>query len=226
MSTTVRSAITFLMGSAVFIVLPLVAWGVTDIGGFLQDPARLGFVLLVLVLNAFAAIRIPEIGKARPAEKTTVRRQHAAVILLQVLSIANVMVGPFCDRREIAVIGQSEVLRIAGLCLYLLGFLTMHTAEARLGKHFTMEVSVLEGQSLVTDGPFRLIRHPRYLGIMTFSLGIALLFRSWPGLLCTAATMLVLFWRIRDEEAFMLREFGAAWEDYTRRSRRLIPYLF
>ncbi len=226
MTRSVRSVLTFLIGCAIFIALPLVAWGSSDIPGFLEHPARLSYILLVLILNAFASIRIPEIGKERPAAKTTVRRQHLAVVLLQLLSIAAIVAGPFCDRRNIAVMGDMEILRVVGLCLYVLGFLLMHFAEARLGKHFTMEVSVHAGQTLVTDGPYRLIRHPRYLGIMIFSLGLSLVFRSWIALFCTAATKLVLLWRIHDEEEFMQREFGTEWEAYTRTSRRLVPGVF
>ncbi len=221
-----RSAITFLMGWAIFVALPILSWGMFDILGFLEHPARLSFLLLVLLLNAYAAARIPEIGKTRPVEKTTVRRQHLAIVLLQVFSIAIVTVGPFCDRRDLAVMGDADVVRVAGLFLYILGFLMMHLAESRLGKQFTLEVAVHEDHRLVTDGLYRRIRHPRYLGIMIFSLGMSLVFRSWLGLVFTAATACTLLWRIRDEEKLMHLEFGAEWEEYTRGSWRLVPLVF
>jgi protein-S-isoprenylcysteine O-methyltransferase Ste14 len=40
------------------------------------------------------------------------------------------------------------------------------------------------------------------------------------------AMCLVLAWRIRAEEALLRREFGAEWEAYTRRSQRLVPFVF
>ncbi len=223
MSRPLRSAVTFLMGCSIYLGLPVVAWGILDILGFLEHPARLSYVVLVLILNAFAAIRIPEIGKDRPAEQTTLRKQHRAVVLLQILSVAIVLAGPYCDRRDIAVMGDVDSLRAAGLCLYVAGFLLMHFAEAQLGKQFTMEVSIHQGHTLVTDGPYRYIRHPRYLGIMIFSLGLSFVFRSWLGLLCTALTILVLLWRIRDEDELMHREFGNEWEAYAHRTARLVP---
>ncbi len=226
MSRPLRSTVTFLMGCSIYVALPLIAWGVLDIPGFLEHPARLSYLILAIILNAFAAIRIPEIGKERPPEETTLRKQHRTVVLLEVLSIANIMIGPYCDRRDIAVTGDADSLRAAGLALYILGFLLMHFSEARLGKQFTMEVSIQHEHTLVTDGPYRHIRHPRYLGIMIFSLGLALVFRSWPGLLCAAATIPVLLWRIGDEEELLHREFGTGWEDYARRTARLIPRIF
>jgi hypothetical protein len=109
MSSALRSGITFVMGSAIFVGLPLLGWGVTDIPGFLGHPVRIAYVVLVLLLNGFAAIRIPEIGKGRGEQKVTVPRQHVAVVLLQVLSISVVLLAPFCDRREIVVVTSSDL---------------------------------------------------------------------------------------------------------------------
>ena len=221
----IRVFITFLIGCTLFVGIPLLAWGPADVSGFAADPARRGYVALVLILNAVAAYRIPEVGKAAMLPTTTVRRQHLAVVLLGALCVGIVMVAPYCDRRRLALIGGPTV-RYVGLAMYLAGFLAMHVAEAHLGRLFSVEVSLQPGHALVTDGPYRFIRHPRYLGILVFSAGIALAFRSALGLALAAATLLVLLWRIRDEEALMRREFGPAWEVYRRRSWRLVPLIF
>jgi protein-S-isoprenylcysteine O-methyltransferase Ste14 len=102
----------------------------------------------------------------------------------------------------------------------------MHIAEASLGKQFSVEVAIQTGHSLVTDGLYRYLRHPRYLGIIVFMAGIALAFRSWLALALDGAIVLVLIWRIRDEEALMSREFGSVWEAYVERTWRLLPFLF
>ena len=226
MNYPIRSALTFLVGCLFFIALPGIAWGLGDIQGLLAHQARLGFFILIFVLSAFAAIRIPEIGKQRSAPKKTVPHQHLAVVLLQLFSIAIMVIGPYCDRRNIAAIGGGEALRYLGLGMYLLGFLTMHYAEAYLGRLFSVEVSIQEGHTLVTDGPYRHLRHPRYLGITVFSFGLALIFRSWLSMALAMLTTLVLLWRIRDEEALMHDEFGSEWEVYARKSWRLIPFIY
>ncbi len=226
MSKLPRIALTFLMGCIIFLVIPILAWGVTDFRGFLDNPARAGYVVLVLVMNAFAAWRIPEVGKTREAPVVSVRRQHLVVNLLQVLSISIVVVGPLCDRHDIAVLADEEILRWIGLGLYAAGFLAMHFSEAQLGKHFSLEVAVHHDHRLVTNGLYRHLRHPRYLGIIIFSTGISLLFRSWIGLLLSGLTVPVLLWRIHDEEALMHQQFGSDWEAYCRGSWRLVPFLF
>ncbi|MCL4876976.1 MAG: hypothetical protein KJ064_09970 [Anaerolineae bacterium] len=80
--------------------------------------------------------------------------------------------------------------------------------------------------ALVTDGPYRFLRHPRYLGIIMFNLGIALVYRSWMAMILVAALTLVLLWRIHDEESLMHQEFGADWDVYARKSWHLIPFVY
>ncbi len=78
----------------------------------------------------------------------------------------------------------------------------------------------------MTEGVYRYLRHPRYLGIVVFTLGFALVFRSGVGLALVPAETFVLLWRIGDEEALLRSEFGPAWDAYAERSWRLVPFVF
>ncbi len=178
------------------------------------------------MLNAFAAIRIPEIGKPRREEQRTARRQRLAALFLQVVPLAIVAWGLFADRRSIAVLGDAAALRWAGVLLYAAGFLAMHWPHAHLGRLLSVQVAIQPEHRLVTDGPYRFLRHPRYAGILLFLSGFALLYRSWPALCLVVLALLVLLWRIADEEALMREQFGAEWDDYARRTPRLVPGLY
>jgi protein-S-isoprenylcysteine O-methyltransferase Ste14 len=226
MSTPLRIVLTLLVGIVVFVGLPLLGWGLGDVRGFVDDPVRLSYIVLTFALCTFAAIQIPAIGRPRPQGRKTVHRQHHAIALMQALSFAIVLVGPYCDRRNLAVLGPAEVVRYLGLTTFALGFLMMHWIQAHLGKQFSLEVTVQENHRLVTDGPYRYLRHPRYLGIMVFAIGLALLFRSGVALLLAAAMTAVLLWRIHDEEALLSQEFGEEWQAYVRKSWRLIPHIY
>lgn len=221
-----RAGLTFLIGAALFAGLPLTAWGWSAWRGFLADPARAAYLALALLLNLVISCRMPEVGKARERAKTTVARQRWAVVALQLLALSLVLVPPFCDRRALAVLPGAEGLRFAGLALYVGGLLLMHWTQAHLGRQFSVQVAIQDGHRLVTDGPYRRVRHPRYLGILLFSSGLALVFRSALGLAAAVATAAVLLWRIRDEEALMSAEFGPEWEAYARRTRRLLPWVW
>jgi protein-S-isoprenylcysteine O-methyltransferase Ste14 len=225
-STVLRSALKACIGIAIFAGLPLVGWGIMDAQGFVGHPARLGYVVLVVLLQVLVVVKMPEVGRNRGAGNKVVRRQQLAVLLLQVLSLMILFAAPYADRRDIAVIGGVEIVRYLGLVLSALGFVAMNWAEASLGKQFSVQVTIQEDHKLVTDGPYRYLRHPRYLGIMAFNVGISLVYRSWLTLILVAALTLVLLWRIHDEEAFMHQEFGTDWEAYSKRSWRLIPFLY
>jgi protein-S-isoprenylcysteine O-methyltransferase Ste14 len=226
MSTAFRSAMTLLIGIVIFVGLPLVGWGLPDVQGFMAHPARLGYTVLVVLLQVFVVIKIPGVGRNRGTGKKTVLRQRLALLLLQGIPLAIVVAAPWCDRRAIAVLGEMNIVRYIGLGLLSVGFLGMHWAEALLDKQFSVEVTIQEGHELVTGGPYHYLRHPRYLGIMLFTVGISLVFRSRLALILVAALTLVLIWRIHDEEALMHREFGTVWEAYSQRSWRLIPFVY
>jgi protein-S-isoprenylcysteine O-methyltransferase Ste14 len=225
-ASPVRPILTLLAGVTLFVGLPLLGWGLTDVRGFIGDPARSVYVVLTLLMQSGVVILVPGVGRNRRGGEQIVRRQRLAVAALQVATLAIVVMAPYCDRRNVATLGELRVVRYCGLLLYALGTTGMHWAEAALGRFFSVDVAIQAGHQLVTRGPFRYLRHPRYASILLFSTGISLTFRSWGTLVLVAAMIAVLVWRIHDEEALLRRQFGAAWEAYARKSWRLLPLVY
>jgi protein-S-isoprenylcysteine O-methyltransferase Ste14 len=226
MKKIARKLLSFSMGSAVFSGLPFVGWGLGDPQGFLQNSARAGYVLMMLVLMILVVLFVPEEGRGSGVGKKLVNRQKWAVTLLQILSLAIVIYGPYCDRRELAVMGDGMAVRWVGLGTVFFGFALMNWAVITLKNQFSVDVTIQENHQLITTGPYSYIRHPRYLGLILFLSGTSLVFRSWMALIFAVASVLVLIWRIRDEENLMRQEFTDTWEEYTKRSWRLIPYVY
>ena len=77
-------------------------------------------------------------------------RQQLALMLLQVLSFAVVIAAPYSDRRDIAVLGEVELVRYIGLGLFALGFVGVSWAEVVLGRQFSLQVTIQENHRLVT----------------------------------------------------------------------------
>jgi protein-S-isoprenylcysteine O-methyltransferase Ste14 len=225
-STLLRSILALLIGAVIFVGLPVIGWGLTDFSGFVDHPARLGYIIVTILLQIFVVIRFPDVGHRSGKGKKLVRRQQLAVVLLQVISLAMVIAVPYSDRRDIAVIGGIDVIRYIGLVLFAAGFLMVSWSENVLGKQFSIQVTIQENHQLVTGGPYRLLRHPRYLGIIAFNAGIALVFHAWLGVILVAVLTLVLLWRIQDEEMLLHQEFGTEWDTYARKSWRLIPFVY
>lgn len=226
MTSVFSATVKLLLGIVLFIGLPLIGWGAGDLEDFISHPARLGYIGLMFLLQAIVVLRLPAVGQRRPPGTKTISRQRFAVVLLQLLSLGIVLVGPYCDHRQIAILSGYELIRYLGLGLLCAGFIALNWAEASLGRQFSVQVTIQEGHRLVTDGLYRYLRHPRYLGIIVSMLGIALVFCSWWALMLVFALALVLFWRIHDEEALLHEEFGKAWEAYAEKSWRFIPFLY
>ncbi len=226
MSRLGRSVVMYIVGLILFVGLPLLGWGITDVQGFIANPARLGYVILLVVLQAILVMTFPEMGQNRGEGNNTVRRQRFVVLLLQVFPLALIIAAPFMDRRAILTLSTSDIPRYVGLVLFALGFIAVNWAEAALGKQFSVQVTLQKDHELITDGLYRYVRNPRYMGIITFNLGLALVFNSVVGLLLVLGLTLVLLWRIHDEEAFMHQAFGAKWEAYSKQTWHLIPYIY
>jgi protein-S-isoprenylcysteine O-methyltransferase Ste14 len=113
-----------------------------------------------------------------------------------------------------------------GIFLMLLGVLVRQWAIAVLGRFFSPSVRILEDHRVVEKGPYRLVRHPSYTGILITFIGLALAVQSWGALL----VLLIFFsfsfgYRMRVEEKALLSELGESYASYMTRTKRLIPYL-
>lgn len=65
MSTALRSVTNLLIGIAIFVGLPLAGWGIMDAQGFVGHPARLGYVVLAVLLQLLVAVMTPSVGSHR-----------------------------------------------------------------------------------------------------------------------------------------------------------------
>src|SRR5512139_2514993 len=80
--------------------------------------------------------------------------------------------------------------------------------------------------ALVTSGIYHYIRHPLYSSLLFLTWGIFFKAPTWPGLFLAVAATLFLFATARADEAECLRFFGAPYQEYMKRSKRFVPFLF
>ena len=79
--------------------------------------------------------------------------------------------------------------------------------------------------TLITNGPYRFIRHPMYTAILLGSVGLLIHHFNWLRLLIVIALAMVLVAKLTWEERMLLQKFEA-YREYMRRSKRLIPFIF
>ena len=113
-------------------------------------------------------------------------------------------------------------------CLFIAFGVTIRLmAVATLKQQFTTKVSIIERHKIVATGIYKIIRHPEYLGYLVSLLGIGLVLGNWVGL--TALVVLPLagiLYRIRVEESVLLGYFGSAYQEYTNKTKRLLPRIW
>jgi len=118
---------------------------------------------------------------------------------------------------------EKSVLQSAGLGLYLLAELGLVWVDTYLMRQFYGD---LENRSLVSEGPYRRVRHPRYTFLLLGKVGFTLIFASLLGWLLTLGWLVLLLRRIPKEEAHLGEIFGEEYDAYVRRSARLLPCLY
>jgi protein-S-isoprenylcysteine O-methyltransferase Ste14 len=112
-----------------------------------------------------------------------------------------------------------SLLAVAGAALVL-------RSRAELGPAWSFVPRAGQETGLVTTGPYRLVRHPIYLGLALLAMGEALAFSSWPALLIVLSGIVPTFaWRARAEETLLGRTFGERYTLYQRHTSLIIPYL-
>lgn len=97
-------------------------------------------------------------------------------------------------------------------------------SKIRLGRLFTGHLGVKVDHTLITDGPYAIVRHPMYLGIILFAIGSGLSWKSLAIALLGPAWLVCFAVQLRVEEGIFAGHFGAAYEEYRRRVPALLPW--
>ncbi len=126
-----------------------------------------------------------------------------------------------------AILGKQTPLFFTGIGLMLLGIALRWYSVWLLGKYFTFDVAIHEGQVLVEAGPYRYIRHPSYTGALLSLLGFGLSLGNWAGLAASLSCLGFAYaYRIPIEEFALASALGETYRQYQKRTWRLVPFLF
>jgi protein-S-isoprenylcysteine O-methyltransferase Ste14 len=112
-----------------------------------------------------------------------------------------------------------------GLALFVLGLGFAVWARIQIGRNWGTPMTQKDEPELVTSGPYRLVRHPIYSGILAAGVGTAVAL-SWLWLTPVALAGVYFLYSARVEERFMTEQFPDAYPAYKRSSKMLVPFVF
>ena len=153
-----------------------------------------------------------------------IKIQARIVLMSQIILMFGVFLGPICIFSGLPVEWSicSWNNWIAGVLIGV-GSVLSGPGVLSLGRSFTASAFPKKNAGLVLQWPYSWIRNPIYTGILTLSLGWALLFRSIPTLGVALVMLIVLRLKVSLEERLLREMYGQDYERYCRRVGRFLP---
>src|SRR5580704_11190379 len=176
-----------------------------------------GFLLLELYLLAVRRSRDPK----QQSDRGTLR---LVWVLITCGCLFGFLLAPkvsFLNWPDsLAIVLVADILLTAGIVLRIWSIV-------HLGRFFTVDVAIQEGQRVIQDGPYRFVRHPSYSGSMLALVGLACLTFNWLGFaVIIGCSFLAYTLRISVEEKVLLKSLGEEYRQYAERTKRLVPGIY
>ena len=181
------------------------------------------FIGISLLISIYLLRHDPALLKRRMKGGPTAERRTAQKIIMLIASLGfvSLLVVPALNYRfagpsvPFAIELSGDALVIIGLYLVFLVYRENTFASSTIG--------VVDNQTLVSTGPYALVRHPMYASAMFYVIGTPIALGSYWGLLGVALMFPALIWRLLDEEKLLAQELPG-YTDYQRKVRyRLVP---
>jgi protein-S-isoprenylcysteine O-methyltransferase Ste14 len=188
-----------------------------------------GFKLLALAgLLTFVGARLYFQGRVKGVRRVEQRAIRRDKFFYNLVAAAYLLILPYTfGLLELAHLELPLPWRWAGAVLVALGVGLFVWAHLALGRNWSGVLEISQGHQLITWGPYRWVRHPMYSAFFLLAAGFGLLSANWiVGGSLLLSTALMYGARVAGEEQMMLEHFGAAYEQYMRRSGRILPQLW
>lgn len=171
----------------------------------------------------------------RSRSKTGTKQDKRTLGMIWVVIALSIAAGVFMTRSSFLwahglwmfELPHGQAVPGVAVVLFATGLVLRWWAIVTLGRFFTVDVTIEKDHQLVERGPFRWVRHPSYTGVLLAFLGWALTLRNWAAILVVLVPIFVAFIRrMNVEEDALARALGDKYQEYMRRTNRLIPGIY
>lgn len=191
----------------------------------LQPPNAVFFIGLIV----YFGIR-HRFMKRTKSEKKSVRRIDLVEKLLLGMMMPTVLLLPvlylFTPLLAFADYDLPAIVRWLGVAVMLASLWLFWRSHVDLGQNWSVSLEIRENHELVTNGVYRLVRHPMYASIWLWGIAQAMILGNWlAGLAFLPAFAAMYLIRTPREERMMSETFGEAYHQYAHRTGRILPRL-
>jgi protein-S-isoprenylcysteine O-methyltransferase Ste14 len=164
----------------------------------------------------------------RSRTRTGTKQDRSTLGMIWLVIAISIAAGVFVAQNfRAAALADGRMFAVAGVVLFVTGLLLRWWAIITLGRFFTVDVTIEKDHELVEQGPFRMVRHPSYTGVLLAFVGFALSLRNWAALLVILLPIGAAFiHRMNVEEDALSRALGRRYADYMKRTKRLVPFVY
>lgn len=114
-----------------------------------------------------------------------------------------------------------------GAPIMIFGIILRIVSVFTLKRSFTFSVQTNKNQKIIKDGPYKIIRHPAYTGSILTQIGMAICFRTIPGIISVLVILFFIYHnRIMLEERVLKEVFKTDYYDYQKRTWRIFPFIW
>ena len=191
----------------------------------LSRASTLAHTIFLITIVGWLVLELRQSQKQRPEATADDAGSRSALRLAYVIGYVGALV---LDRSvPSADLGSAQLTSWIGLSVMWCGVGLRLWSFQTLGRYFTFTVQTSQQQPVISAGPYRVIRHPSYAGILLASVGLGLVIGSWASLtFLTVAIACGLAYRITVEERALSRDLGGRYQAYAESRKRLIPFIW
>ncbi|GAB6140895.1 hypothetical protein JCM14076_16240 [Methylosoma difficile] len=184
-------------------------------------------ILWLSLASLWAIAEIAIVIKTRTANEAKPAAFRSAKWIWWAIIAALLMALAFKRWQLVPIPLDYQLRQIIALLIFSFGLALRFYAIASLGRFFTTTAMVQDQHQLINHGPYRLIRHPAYSGLLISFFAAGLAMGDWLALFSLCAPLAyALAKRIQYEESLLVGYFGQVYYDYWQRTKKLIPWVY
>jgi len=126
---------------------------------------------------------------------------------------------------NLQIVPRTPFLEMSSAAICICGLVFTIWARQTLAGNWSADVTFKQDHELIRNGPYHLVRHPIYTGLLAMFLGNAILIGQLRGVFSLLLILLGFWIKLRQEERLMLQHFPDAYPLYRREVKALIPFV-